>query len=309
MSARPTAPRSRRRARSSLERGDVDAVLLSVPHHLHAPLGAEAAAAGKHVIVEKPLANDLRAATELAEATERAGVALSVCFPPAVPAQRGRGPEADRRRCSRRVPRSPVQLLHGQAGVLLDRRLLRPGALELAWSREQAGGGVLIMNLSHYIDLVRHLTGVEADVVLARTQIEEPTAEVEDAVSVSVQYANGALGSLFATAALRGSEPSTELRLWGPDGTIAVEPDPRLYTLRALNGLRTNRWHSFGRLPSRNIRAIFFSRLATAIDRGEAPEVTGDDGLAVQAFIEAAYRSSDSGQSVSPAELLEEVRA
>jgi 2-desacetyl-2-hydroxyethyl bacteriochlorophyllide A dehydrogenase len=48
------------------EHGDVDAVLLAVPHHLHAPLGAEAAAAGKHVIVEKPLANDLRAAIELA---------------------------------------------------------------------------------------------------------------------------------------------------------------------------------------------------------------------------------------------------
>ena len=86
------------------------------------------------------------------------------------------------------------------------------------------------MNLSHYIDLVRHLTGVEADVVACRTQIEEPSAEVEDAVSVSVRYTNGALGSLFATAALRGSEPSTQLRLWGPDGTIAVEPDPRLYT-------------------------------------------------------------------------------
>jgi D-arabinose 1-dehydrogenase-like Zn-dependent alcohol dehydrogenase len=64
-----------------LERGDVDAVLVSVPHHLHGPLGAEAAAAGKHVIVEKPLANSLRAAIELAEATDRAGVVLSVCFP------------------------------------------------------------------------------------------------------------------------------------------------------------------------------------------------------------------------------------
>ena len=132
---------------------------------------------------------------------------------------------------------------------------------------------------------------------------------MEDAVSVSVQYANGALGSLFATAALRGSGPSAELRLWGPDGHIAVEPDPLVYTLRALDGLRTNRWQTFGRLPEVNIRAIFFSRLATAIDRGEPPEITASDGLAVQAFIEAAYRSSESGQSVSPGALLQEVRA
>jgi predicted dehydrogenase len=58
-----------------------------------------------------------------------------------------------------------------------------------------------------------------------------------------------------------------------------------------------------------NSRAVYFSRLASAIDRGERPAVTAEDGLAVQAFIEAAYRSSESGLSVDPASLLEEARA
>jgi 2-desacetyl-2-hydroxyethyl bacteriochlorophyllide A dehydrogenase len=292
-----------------LEREDVDAVLLSVPHHLHSPLGAEAAAAGKHVIVEKPLANNLRAAMELVEATERAGVVLSVCFP---------------RRYRPNVVVARRLIADGAlgrfAGLLFNFFMDKPssywvggfsGRAHSSWrgSREQAGGGVLIMNLSHHIDVVRHLTGMEADAVACHTQIEEPSVEVEDAVSLSVHYANGALGSLFATAALRGSESRAELRLWGPDGHIAVEPDPLVYTLRALNGLRTNRWQTFGRLPAANIRAIFFSRLATALDRGEPPDITANDGLAVQAFIEAAYRSSESGQSVSPAALLKEARA
>lgn len=129
------------------------------------------------------------------------------------------------------------------------------------------------MNLSHYIDLIRHLTGGEADSVVARIQVIEPTAEVEDAASISVSYANGALGSLFGGAALRGSEPSTELRLRGSEGHVVVEPDPLIYTLRALDGLRTNRWQTFGRLPVANIRAIYFSRLATALDRGESPDI------------------------------------
>ncbi len=292
-----------------LERGDVDAVLLSVPHHLHSPLGADAAAAGKHVIVEKPLANNLKAAIELADAVDRAGVVLAVCFP-------------QRYQPNVVVARKLIAdgALGEFGGLLFNFFIDKPssywvsgfsGRAHSSWrgSREQAGGGVLIMNLSHYIDLVRHLTGVEADVLVAGTQIVEPTAEVEDAVSVTVRYANGALGSLFATAALRGSEPSAELRLWGPDGHVAVEPDPLVYTLRALDGLRTNRWQTFGRLPPQNIRAIFFSRLATAIDRGEPPEITANDGLAVQAFIEAAYRSSESGQSVSPSALLGEARA
>ena len=294
---------------SLLQRHDVDAVLLSVPHHLHAPLGAEAAAAGKHVIVEKPLANNLKAGVELANAADRAGVALSVCFP-------------QRYQPNVLVARRLIGdgVLGDFAGLLFTFFMDKPssywiggfsGRAHSSWrgSREQAGGGVLIMNLSHYIDLVRYLTGAEADVLVARTRIQESTAEVEDVVSVSVRYANGALGSLFGAAALRGSEPRTELRLWGPDGHIAVEPEPLVYTLRALDGLRTNRWQTFGRLPAVNIRAIFFSRLATAIDRGELPEVSADDGLAVQAFIEAAYRSSESGQSVSPRALLQEARA
>jgi predicted dehydrogenase len=284
----------------------VDAVLLAVPHHLHRPLGAEAAAAGKHVVVEKPLADNLESAAELVRTAERAGVMLSVCFP-----QRYQ-PEVV---VARRLIEAGA--LGEFAGVLLNFFMDKPpsywvggfsGRAYSDWrsSRELAGGGVLIMNLSHYVDLVRHLTGLEADVVTARTQKVEATAEVEDAVSVTVSYGNGALGSLFGTAAMRGSGPTTELRLWGSDGQIAVEPDPLVYTLRALDGLRTNRWQTFGRLPAVNMRAIYFSRLATAIDRGEPPDITANDGLAVQALIEAAYRSSDSEQSVSPSALLEE---
>jgi predicted dehydrogenase len=204
-------------------------------------------------------------------------------------------------------------------GVLLSFSMDKPpsywvggfsGRAHSSWraSREHAGGGLLIMNLCHFVDLVRHLTGAEADLVTARTHAMEPPAEVEDAVTVSVRYVNGALGSFFGTSALRGSAPSAELRLWGPDGQIAIEPRPLVYTLRAVDGLLTGRWQTFGRVPDGNGRAVYFSRLATALDRGEKPDVTAEDGLAVQAFIEAAYRSSESGLDVSPAGLLEEAR-
>jgi 2-desacetyl-2-hydroxyethyl bacteriochlorophyllide A dehydrogenase len=288
-----------------LENEGVDAVLLSVPHHLHGPLGAEAVAAGKHVIVEKPLAENLESAAELVRTAERAGIVLSVCFPHRYQPEIG---------IARRLIEAGA--LGEFAGVLLNFFMDKPssywiggfsGRAHSDWrgSREHAGGGVLIMNLSHYLDLVRYLTGMEAEVVTARTQRAEATAEVEDAVSVTVGYANGALGSLFGTAALRGSGPTSELRLWGTDGQIAIEPNPLVYTLRALNGLRTNRWQTFGRLPPANIRAVYFSRLATAVDRGEPPDIGGNDGLAVQAFIEAAYRSSELGKGVSPSALLE----
>jgi predicted dehydrogenase len=55
------------------------------------------------------------------------------------------------------------------------------------------------------------------------------------------------------------------------------------------------------------MRGAYVSRLATAIERGETPDVTGEDGLAVQAIIEAAYRSADEGRSLEPARLIEEL--
>jgi predicted dehydrogenase len=101
----------------------------------------------------------------------------------------------------------------------------------------------------------------------------------------------------------------TELRLWGHGGQIVVEPDPLVYTLRALDGLRTNRWQALGPLPTTNIRAVYLSRLATAIAQQRPPEVTAQDGLAVQAIIEAAYRSSDLARGIRPSELIDEARA
>jgi 2-desacetyl-2-hydroxyethyl bacteriochlorophyllide A dehydrogenase len=289
-----------------LERDDVDAVLIASPHHLHYPLGAAAASAGKHVIVEKPLAHNLPAAVELVQAADRAGVVLSVCFP-------------QRYAASVIVARRLIAAgaLGETFGVLLNFFMDKPPSYWIGgfssrahsdWrgSREQAGGGVLIMNLSHYVDLIRHLTGLEVEAVSSGAQSSEQTAEVEDAVSVTVRYANGALGSLFANAALRGSGIRSELRLWGPAGHLALEPDPLVYTSRALDGLKTNRWQTFGRLPETDTRAAYFSRLATALEQKRAPDVTASDALAVQAFIQAAYRSSELGQSISPAALLEE---
>ena len=294
---------------SLLDRADVDAVFLAVPHHLHAPLAIEAADAGKHVIVEKPLANDLESAAAMVAAAERAGVVLSVCFPHrydpnALLAHRLVGEGA----------------LGSFAGTILNFYSDKPasywfggfsGRSSSGWrsSRTQAGGGVLIMNVSHLVDLLRHLAGEEAEECFALTQVVDGPAEVEDGISVTVRYASGAVGTIFASSALRGQRAGgTKLDMWGSHGFLSIEPELRVYTLKAIEGLRTARWQSFPHANT-NIRAAYLSRLATAIDMGEEPDVSARDGLAVQAFMEAAYRSSELGAPVRPAELLERVGA
>ena len=288
-----------------LDRADVDAVFLSVPHHLHAPLCLQAVEAGKHVIVEKPLANNLVAAREMADAAARAGVVLSVCFPHRY--------EPNAVAAKRLIEAGALGDFGGSiASIFAD----KPASYWLGgftgrsmsdWraSRERAGGGVLIMNLSHYVDLLRHLSGVEAELISASTHTATGE-DVEDTVSLTVRYANGALGTIFGSAALRGDWTGrNELRLWGTEGHIALEPDARVYTTRAVDGLRTCRWHAL-EAPAADMRQTYVSRLATAIAEGCEPEVTADDGLAVQAFVEAAYRSQEERTSIRPADLLNE---
>lgn len=296
-----------RTAEELIERSDVDAIFLAVPHHVHAPLGIQAAAAGRHVIVEKPPANDLRSAVAMVRAAERAGVLLTVHFPSRH--------EAEVAAAKQLIEAGAIGDFQGAIVRLLADRPPSywiggiSGRSTSTWrsSRESAGGGVLIMNLPHYIDLVRYLTGMEADSVQAATASHQ-SGEVEDTISVTVRYANGAIGSIFGSTTVRGTTWAPELELWGSDGHVVVGSHHlQAWSLRALDGLRASCWHEFDHLPDVNMRAVFLSRFATAVHLGEQPEVGGADALAVQAFIEAAYRSSELGQLVRPEDLLAEV--
>lgn len=290
-----------------LERQDIDAVLLSLPNHLHAPVALQAAQAGKHLVVEKPLAHSLEAAVSMVTAAEEAGVLLSVCFPERYKAYNLLAHE------------------HILAGAIGE-----PSGVEVRWyadkpasymyggftgrspstwrmHRSQAGGGVLLMNLSHDIDLVSHLTGLKAAKVMALTTNMDNLGEVEDGVTVSAQYTNGAIGSLVGSSATRGPRHES-LRIWGAHGRIDVKPRLEIFTLKAFDDLSAGEPVTFDEYPCLPARAIYFSRFADAIVERRPPDITGADGLAVQGFIEAAYRSSLDGCAVRPEDVLKEVR-
>jgi predicted dehydrogenase len=298
-------------AEALVEARDVDAVFVAVPHHLHADLAVAAADAGKHVIVEKPPANTLAAAVEMTSAAERAGVVLSICFPyryqpHVIEAKRmiDAGALGDITGVHVKVlSKKPETYWHGGFS----------GRSTSDWraSKEKAGGGFLIMNLCHYLDTVRHLIGSEAETVSAHIERPAGGRDVEDAVSLSIGYENAAIGSIAGSAALPGFESGrTEIHLWGEHGHLALEPRLEVYTLRASAGLRTGRWHSFDleSLPEVDIRAMYLGRLASAFVNGHPPDVSPADGLAIQALMEGAYRSSELAQVIRPAGLLADIR-
>jgi 2-desacetyl-2-hydroxyethyl bacteriochlorophyllide A dehydrogenase len=281
----------------ALDRTRVDAVFLSVPHDLHAPLAIRAAEAGLHVVVEKPLAVDLPAAEEIAAAATEAGVALSVCFSyryyPTVQAAR-------------------ALVKAGALGPLRGVTVLfhadKPpsywsggfsGRAASGWraSRSRAGGGVLIMNLAHYVDLIRYVGGAEPAWVAGAGRTDEG-AEVEDAVALAVGFGGGAIGSFSGSASTRGA-PATRFELWGELGTLRLEPDPAIYTERALDGVVAGRWSPLAADAPDDTRRVFVERFADAVLSGRPPEVTAADGLAVQAFLDAGYRAIEDGEPVT----------
>jgi 2-desacetyl-2-hydroxyethyl bacteriochlorophyllide A dehydrogenase len=276
-----------------LDRGQVDAVVLSVPHDMHAPLAVRAIEAGLHVVVEKPLAVDVPSAERIVEAAERSGVVLSVCFPfryePAPVAARAL------------VQAGALGRFRGAAVVF---HADKPASYWLGgfsgraisdWrsSRERAGGGVLIMNLTHHLDLIRHVARCEIETVSATARTDDG-ADVEDSIAVTVTFRGGGIGTLLGSASTRG-KPGTRFEMWGEDGTIQLEPDPRLYTDRALPGVRTGRWNALPVAPAVDERRVYLERFAAAVLAGAPPDITAADGMAVQACVDGVYRSARAG--------------
>jgi 2-desacetyl-2-hydroxyethyl bacteriochlorophyllide A dehydrogenase len=277
----------------ALDPDRVDAAFICVPHDLHASLVEQAAGAGLQVVVEKPLAQDLDDARRAADAAERAGVALSVCFPfryePQI--QLARALVAD-------------GALGAQRGASVAFHIDKPesywlggfsGRSQSDWraSRARAGGGVLIMNLTHYVDFIRYVAGAEPERVLAVARSAEGS-EVEDSIALTIEFAGGGLGSIFGSASTPGAPPSG-FELWGDLGTLRLEPDPAIYSERTLGTAPAATWVALPTEPEVDPRTRFVERFAEAVASGRPVDVSAADGLAVQALVDAAYRSAESG--------------
>ena len=285
-----------------LDEKTVDAVLISTPHHLHAEQAVKAASAGKHILVEKPLAHSLEDATRIVTAAKKAGVSLSPCLelrylPHMVKARRLVDEGA----------------LGDVLGATLAYHLYKP---PFYWQRgysggtsnwrdrwETAGGGVLIMNAIHYLDWLLYLTGLKVTEVSARYAAMQGSMDVEDTLVMWLTFENGALATLNTSSCVQGlHQPPefTDCRIWGTQGHLSLTPPFQMYSSRIVDGKRPERWHSLEPLPKLYSPDVeFLEHFSDAVLNGRQVDITGEDGLRLQAVIDAAYRSSREGRSLT----------
>lgn len=192
----------------------IDAVILCTPSGQHADQAVAAAQAGKHVLVEKPLATTLADADRMIAACEAAGVKLGVVF---------------QRRGLPTFQRVHQALAAGDLGTLtmgtLQMPYFRPQSYydQAAWRGTWAldGGGVLMNQGIHLIDLLVWYMGDPVEVSASGGALQW-AIDVEDTVAATLRFANGSLATLTATTTAAPGF-THKLGLYGTLGGIEIE--------------------------------------------------------------------------------------
>jgi predicted dehydrogenase len=261
----------------AVRRDDVDAVLVTTPNAQHRDVAVAAATAGKHVLVDKPIACTVRDADEMIRAAAGNDVVL-VPFqntrfaPPFVAAH-------DAIADGRIGDVTGVRAAFGHGGP-------QAWAPDASWFFERAlsGGGCLIDLGVHVIDLVRYVTG--DDIVTVSAELNGVSGDVETDAQLLVRSAGGAIGTVHASWSSRPG-PDHQLTVIGTAGTLHLDARTPLTRFGA-DGERE-------RVAVPDASGSPLDEFLAAVRGTRSPSVTAEDGRAAVAVVEAAYRAAASG--------------
>ena len=277
----------------------VDAVVVSTPHHLHVEQTLLACRAGRHVICEKPLATSLEDADAMIAACRNAKVQLGVAL-------------CSRYRDNAIQARALVQ--EGAIGQVIGIHLSLIGyKAESYWtggyserghstwrlSKAKAGGGVLMMNLLHDIDRLCWITQCVPRRVSGELDTFCTDVDVEDYVSATLRFDNGAIGTLNATSCAVGRRGDGH-RIVGTRGQI-VFPDHhslRVYLAEGTREYPAEEWTEVRSTAGPSPRQVFIERFAEAVSSGTDVDISGVDGRQCLQVVLATYESARQGTAI-----------
>ena len=274
----------------------VDVVTILTPSGMHAEHAIMAAEAGKHVVVEKPMALRLEDADAMIEACDRARVKLFV---------------VKQNRLSVPVVKAREALDAGRFGKLVL------GTVRVRWRRDQSyynqdswrgtwaqDGGVLSNQASHHVDLLEWFMGdvvsVHARAVRALVDIE-----AEDTAIATLQFANGALGIVEATNAVRPRDLEGSLSILGEGGTVVIggfavnkmvtwdfeEPQPEDDEVLEKFSVNPPNVYGYG-------HQAYYEHVVDCLKNDKAALVDGLEGRRSLELITALYESIETGKEV-----------
>src|SRR2546426_1548080 len=257
--------------------------LVCTPHDRHLDDVLAALAAGRHVLVEKPLARTLAEADRMLEAAARAGRVLMTAenfhFMPAFRWVRG-------------------ALDAGRLGDPREVHLVSRGWRQHAGWRltSGAGGGALIDGGIHYVHVLRWWGGEVRRVFALRPPQTIADMAGEEAVDLLAECAGGVIGFLANSLGAPGLPRFQWSSVTGTRATCFVDNRGRLALVRGMGGLRLRLFRRDTRGHEAMLRAF-----DDAMTTGRATETDGTEGRRDLAVVLAAYRSIAEGRPVTPA--------
>lgn len=286
-----------------LDSGLVDAVVIATPHYFHPPIAIDAFKRGIHVLSEKPLGVTVSEVDKMIQAANESGLKFSVMYQ------------------MRAEPASIVakQIIdEGQLGEIYRTELV------MGWYRSQAyydsggwratwageGGGVLINQAPHVLDLFSWLAGLPSKITgQTRTRLHD--IEVEDEAFALLEYANGAHGYLYASTT---EVPGTQrIEICGDKGKLTLADGGVKLThidgsIKTFTVENTEMWASPKSkgvevtLPERGEfkdHSVITRNFANAILNGETLIAPGTEGINAMELINGMILSGKAGKTVA----------
>lgn len=299
-----------------LASGEVDAVVTTVPHYLHPPIGIAALRAGLHVLVEKPIGVYARQAAELVhEAESRPELVFGVMF--------NQRTNPLYQRIKRIVDAGEIGAIRRSSWNITTwwrpQEYYRMSAWRATWGGE--GGGVLVNQAPHQLDLWQWICGMPRSVVAILGYGVGRDIVVENEATVLAEYDDGATGE-FATCTndivgtdrfeilgtagkivVEGSSRATVYRLTSPEPELSAGIDPERVKRFLMGDFDATRYFTSETFEEVSAwgqqHADVLENFALAIVEGAELIAPGSDGLAAVRLANAIHHSSWTGGSSS----------
>lgn len=269
-----------------LRHPEVEAVYVATNNSTHLEFTRRAAAAGRHVLCEKPLANTTQECREMVEACRRANVKLMTAYRKYFEAS---SVALKKLIDSKKLGR--LKLIHTAFSFNL------PPQQVWHLKRELAGGGSLWDVGVYCVNTVRWLTGLEPEEVAGYSWSADPERfrEVDESIAFQMKFPGGLFvqaSSSFAAA------KASFIQIHGEKGWAAVDPFYAYNDERRLFGQIGGRW--FGKIYGPTEEFHFeLDHLAACIRAGRQPEPDGVAGMRDVAVMEAIYEAAQAGRPVA----------
>jgi 1,5-anhydro-D-fructose reductase (1,5-anhydro-D-mannitol-forming) len=262
----------------------VDAVYVATPNHLHHPVVLAAAAAGKHILCEKPMGLTAAEAEEMAEACRRAGVVLRVGlqsrFQPVLQA-------------------AVAAVQEGRLGIVREVSVQRYGPMRASRSPWQmdlatAGSGVLGGLGVHVIDFVHWVVGDRIARVFGLAYPGRATGRPDESVTLVLEFAGGCQAAIRCG---RGLPIGTnDLQVFGTRGMLTTGPlrwgPTDSLTVKTMDGTKEQEF------PRENLYQREIEALAEEVAGNQTAAATGEDGVWLARVTDGLIRSFETGALV-----------